>query len=46
MIGSDAHNTGLRANFIQIACQLISRRLGEKYIEMMEENAEHFLGIR
>ena len=46
VIGSDAHNLGLRANFIQIACQLIKKNLGEKYIEFMEENAEHFLGLR
>lgn len=45
VIGSDAHNVGLRANFMQIACQFISRNLGEKYTQMMEENAERFLGI-
>ncbi len=46
VMGSDAHNMGIRANFVQIACQLIGRKLGEKYIEMMEENAEHFLNLR
>ena len=46
VIGSDAHNVGLRANFIQIASQLINRKFGEKYTQMMEENAERVLGLR
>ena len=46
VIGSDAHNVGLRANFIQIASQLINRKFGEKYTQMMEENAERLLGLR
>ena len=45
IIGSDAHNLGIRANFISIACELIRRNLGEKYIKMMDEKAEHYLGL-
>ena len=46
VIGSDAHNVGVRANFIQIACKLINKKLGVKYTQMMQENAERFLGIK
>ena len=46
VMGSDAHNVGLRANFINIACDFINRRLGEKYTQMMNENAKNFLGIK
>ena len=46
VIGSDAHNVGLRANFINIACDFINQRLGKKYTVMMNENAKGFLGIK
>lgn len=46
VMGSDAHNVGTRANFILIANEFIKRKLGGKYIEMMEENAKHFLNLK
>lgn len=46
VMGSDAHNVGTRANFINIACDFINKRLGKKYTEMMNENAKSFLGMK
>lgn len=46
LMGSDAHNTGLRAVFMEIASEFISRNVGEKYNEMMTENAKHYLGLK
>ena len=46
MMGSDAHNTGIRAVFMQIASEFIGKNLGEKYNEMMMENAKHYLGLK
>lgn len=46
LMGSDAHNTGRRANFTAIANEFISRNVGEQYIDMFNDNAERLLGIR
>lgn len=46
VIGSDAHNTGIRAVFMEIASEFIGKNLGEKYNEMMMENAKHYLGLK
>lgn len=46
MIGSDAHNMGLRAVFMEIASEFIGKNLGEKYNKMMMENAKHYLGLK
>lgn len=46
VMGSDAHNVGTRAVFMEIAYEFINRNLGEKYTLMMDENAEHFLGLK
>ena len=43
LIGSDAHNLGTRANFINIACDLIRENIGEKYLDMMKDNARYYL---
>lgn len=46
LMGSDGHNTGTRAVFMEIASEFISKNLGEKYNEMMKENARHYLGLK
>ena len=46
ILGSDAHNVGLRSVFIEIALECISRRMGEGFIRRMDENAERYLCIR
>ena len=46
IIGSDAHNVGLRSVFIEIALECISRRMGEKFIRRLDENAERYLCLR
>ncbi|MBR6523069.1 MAG: hypothetical protein IKT39_00470 [Clostridia bacterium] len=46
LLASDAHNLGPRANFMEIASELISKNLGEEYLKMFESQAEHYLGLR
>lgn len=46
LIGSDAHNLGIRANFIEIASEIIIRNFGEEYLRYFNSQAEYYLGLR
>ena len=46
LMGSDAHNMGIRANFMGIACEFIQKNLGEEYVRNFNSQAEHYLGLR
>ena len=46
LFGSDAHNLGVRANFMKIASELISKNVGEEYINIFKSQAEYYLGLR
>lgn len=37
VLGSDAHNTTSRSSFMDVACNVISSQLGEKYLEKMND---------
>ncbi len=46
VLGSDAHNLGTRANFIGLAADFIRKNLGEEYLNKINQEAEHYLGLR
>lgn len=46
LMGSDGHNMGTRAIFMEIAAEFIAKNLGKKYNEMMLENSKRYLGLK